>query len=478
MKKVLLEYAKKYLSGNPIPFHTPGHKGRGDVFDLGIYDLAKVDIPDNEGEFPRFIEKSEMLATGLYDTVRTFYLVNGATVGVRASFLATVKPEDRVIVGRNLHQSAVSALIETGAVPFYVPVEIDDRGIPLNVNKEKLEEAVKKNPNSTAVFITSPSYHGICADILGLTNIAKKHNKILIVDESWGAHLPFGNDLPPSAIKAGADLVIHGAHKTLPASTSCALLHLNSKRIRSGKVAQALNLSRTTSPNMLLYLFLENALEIMDRRGGQIIKSGIENARKAADVFPANRDRKDCLSILRDMPSQFEIDPLKLLLLIKYPTLDINGYRVKKELVGMGITPEFADVFSLLFLMSGFEKPAWVEKLVGALKKIKNFYNLKIQKGITGFSNIVQSVMIPCQALTPREAFFAPGEMLPLKKSAGRITRSLVVPYPPGIPVLIPGEVISPELIECLEQLISLGGKVRGIFTAKNTTFIEVVSSK
>ncbi len=454
----LWTYTKEYLKDNFIPFHTPGHKGW-----IGISEIlsASFDIPDDVCGFPSYKEKSEKLSSLIYGVKDTYYIVNGSTSAVQSSLFSVLKPEDKVLMGRNIHISALSALIKIGAIPLFIPIKYTSEGFPLNVSIEEVNKAIKEK-DIDCVFITSPSYYGVGCDVLEISKLTSQKGIPLIIDEAWGSHFPFCKSLPPSSIYRGADLVIHGAHKTLPSITGTSLLHRCSDIIPSSKIKESLSLIETTSPNMMMYLSLEKSIFYMAKMGESILHKAIQKAQKL----------KDEISFLPfepfDKVTGFFTDPLKIVLKRKG---NITGYQLASWLIDeYKIVPEMADIDTIIFIITGFEEENAIDRLTQALKEI-------LKKDTK--EKIKVSPYIPIRdfaplSITPRQAFYSENKWLPLKNSIGEISASFVIPYPPGIPTLIPGEKITREIVEYHLQVAKSGGILRGTTINNDDIFGKV----
>jgi len=465
------DYLLGYFRRNPASFHTPGHKGSPPaLLDFSSNPLV-LDVPDDVCGFPGAREESQAMAAYIYGTRRTYYLVNGSTAGVKAMFLACLCPGDKVLIGRNLHMSVVSALVETGVHPVFVPVAFDGEGIPLNVTPAAVEKAASEHPDARALFVTSPSYFGVCADLPALGEIARRYGMFFLVDEAWGAHFPFGRSFPPSSLQAGADMAVHGAHKTLPVLTGAALLHVAPGRVDPARVETALSMVETSSPNVLFYLSLEAAISRMHREGASILHRA---AQRAAGAARAAGEMGCAFGAGLDGRGDFQADPLKVLLRTRPHVTGVSGYRAAAELThGHGVVPEMADLSTVLFIFTGFESEEDCDRLHTGLSGLSRL--CKEAAGQEGRSS-ASFPLPPGAPLTPRDAFFSRGEAVSLKTSPGRTARSAVVPYPPGIPVLLPGEEITRESVEYLERVMEKGGVVRGLQLSGDEPLMDAVA--
>jgi arginine decarboxylase len=476
MKLPLLKAACHHTGKDFLPLHTPGHKGKWKLPHLDTIELlAGADIADDIGNFPDALNASEEAAAEIYGTLRTFYLVNGSTAGVQAMFLSAAKPGEKVIAGRNLHVSAISALVMTGAVPVYVPLALDNDGINLNVLPEDVIATVEKNPDAQAVFLTSPSYFCVCTKLSQIASACHQRNIPLLVDEAWGGHFPFSRNFPRSALETGADLAVHGVHKTMPSLTGTALLHVNSDRIDELLVSSSLRMVETTSPNVLMYLSIEYAIQLMKTRGVEILDKACTAAEKVTRImeektvfkhgFPKEKNRYH---------DAFSFDPIKLMVRTAYQETGITGYDVGRFISEKHkVYAEMTDLETILFLFTGFEDDKAEERLARALIDASD--TLCRVKRKAKKIPLLSELEKPAISLIPRDAFFAPGELVSLSAAPGRVLQTAVVPYPPGIPLLMPGETATGNLIDYIREILDSGGNVRGIIQADDDVLIRVV---
>jgi arginine decarboxylase len=477
MELHLINSACGYAGSRFFPFHTPGHKGKWFLPCLdSVESMARADIADDIGDFPAALERSEEAASRVYGTLRTFYLVNGSTAGIQAMLLSVLKPGDKVVMGRNLHVSAISALVMTGALPVYVPLVFDDDGIPLNVLPEDVGSVIEANPDSRGVFLTSPSYFCVCTRMSGIAEASHRYGIPLLIDEAWGGHFPFGSGFPRSSLETGADIAVHGVHKTMSSLTGTALLHVNSDRVEELSVASSLRMVETTSPNILFYMSLEYAIHKMKEEGGKILEGAVLSVKKVSKYlnensafetgFPEEKNR------YRDF---FSFDPIKLLVRTAFHETGITGYDVAGFLSEKyRIYPEMADLQTILFLFTGFEDEGSDDYLAKAL--VDAFRELrKNRKRPIGRLPVMPGLQQPVMEMTPREAFFSQGELVPLSLIPGRTVQSAIVPYPPGIPLLMPGEKASPESMEYIRMVFESGGNVKGLVHSDDGVFAGVV---
>lgn len=532
MNRPLLSYLQSYLKANPSPFHTPGHKGKwGELFEIPGFDPFLADIADDIADITAKIRESENLASEIYGTRRSIYLVNGSTAGIHIMFIASLKPGDKIIVGRNMHRSAVFAMITTGAIPVYVQSRFNENGIPLNVTPDDIETAIIENPDCKAIYITSPTGLGIIADVEEISRICRKYDKLLLVDGAWEAHFPFHRDLPPSAIESGADMVVQSVHKTLPSLSGTSILHVCNDRVDINKVESAKRMVETTSPNLIYYLSIENAVTMMADKGKEIISRAIEranycregiretleilesNSRKTTakfdslkskshnydshDIIPhydshennphlqvGDRESQKNYNCFNSFPTNdFRTDPTKLILTVNREKTGISGMEIAERLKHThGVEAEMSSLDYVVFIFTGFETDRDVETLRNSIMCfIGDCFNdinpiKRPTDDITPMKLPLEA--IPSMKLSPRDAYFRDKEMIPLSKSPGRISVEIITPYPPGIPLLVPGEEITGDVADYIYKILNHDGNVRGLDVRDEGVFVWVVISQ
>lgn len=525
----LTHHLNTFITNNPAPFHTPGHKGRwGELFGSRFsgFEIFRTDIADDIDGIPVKIRESEDMAAQIFGTHRSLYLVSGSTGGIHTMFLSVMKPGDEVLMGRNMHRSAIEGAILAGVIPRYVSCRMTEEGIPLNVTPSDVEEALKVFPRCKGVYITSPSYFGVCADISAIGEICKREKKFLLVDEAWGGHFPFHPDFPDSAVHSGADMVVQSLHKTLPSLTGSSILHICSDKIDINAVESAKSLVETSSPNLLFYLSLENAINLMKENGKEIYGKAIENAdfsreemERIATGFPIKilDGRKIVLRNSQESitKSELAVDPLKVTLWVDDPGNGITGLEIARILEEKdGVCAEMAHLRAVQFLLTGFERDGDAERLVSSFGRVLEEITItgsrdpllptKIEQhkhargggpllpkadnahiiSSTGILPVIHNLVFTSHKkpanmnlmkMPPREAYFSRKEKIHLWQSEGSICGEIVTPYPPGIPLLIPGEEITGEIIEHLLETLEAGGCVKGLDYEGDEPAITVV---
>jgi arginine decarboxylase len=474
-------------------FYTPGHKrGQGiypQLADLLGESVFRADLPelpelDNLFAPEGVIAEAQELAAEAFGAEHTWFLVNGSTAGVMAAILATCGSGDKIILPRNVHQSAIAGLIISGAIPIFVNPEYDPvLDIAHSITPDAVAVALKQHPDAKAVMMVYPTYYGVCGDVKAIANLTHQYNIPLLVDEAHGAHFAFHRDLPPSALSAGADLTVQSIHKVLGAFTQAAMLHVQGSKVDINKVTRALQLLQSTSPSYLLLASLDAARQQMALHGQQLMAKTLLLAQQAR-----NRIREiPGLSVLEtehiqfnqqlNQPGLFTLDSTRLTVTVS--NLGISGFEADEILhQQLGVTAELPSLQHLTFIISLGNTPEDIEQLVQAFATLSKDYrheSLLLETSDSAVASGVYSLALLTEEIrgvariSPREAFFVPTETLPIEKIWDTcdelhpyISAELICPYPPGIPVLMPGEQITPAAIEYLQQIIKLGGSITG----------------
>jgi len=465
-KAPLLETLKILSANNHAPFYAPGHKrGQGisatlkNLLGASVFlaDLPELPELDNLFQPNGVIKEAEDLAAEAFGADQTWFLINGSTAGIIASILAVCQPGEKIILPRNIHQSVISGLILSGAVPVYIqPPYNPDWDIVLGITPASVEATLQKYPEAKAVFLVYPTYQGVCADIRAIAQITHQYNIPLIVDEAHAPHFTFHPDLPMSALEAGADLAVQSIHKVLGAMTQASMLHIQGDRIAPQRISQALQMLQSTSPSYLLLASLDAARQQMFLEGEALLTKTLQLADQA-------RNSISQIPGLSVFPSD---DPTRLT--VKVSDLGISGYEADEIFnEQLGVVAELPSLQNLTFIISIGNTDDDINKLIQAFQvlaeqaKNRNIATpAKNSQQILDITNLVNQMTIP--AMTPREAFFSQSVTVPIKESVGKISADLICPYPPGIPCLIPGEKITQSAIDYLQAVLELGGTITG----------------
>lgn len=449
----ILHAILSHLKHSPTAFHVPGHKmGRGLPGDLGAWlgaagrlDLTEIPGLDDLHAPEGAIREAQQLAAEAFGAEETFFLINGSTAGNLAMVMTVCQPDDTILVPRNLHKSVIHGLVLAQARPvFYSPEVNEVFGIAGRVTPEEIERAVLENPQAKAVLITSPTYHGIASDLQAIAAIAHNAGMMLLVDEAHGAHFAFHEELPRTAMASGADMAVQSTHKLLGALTQASMLHVQGPRVDRVRLRKRLQLVQSTSPSYLLMASLDAARWQMETEGQASLEKAI---RAAAD----GAQRLKEIAGLQLLPAD---DLLKWT--IGVTELGLTGtdaYRILQEEHKM--TLELSDPYNVLAVLTYADGPRQVDRLVTALSKLAPGAERLAVPPYT--APPVGRAAIPLHA-----AFDLPSVTVPLREAAGKVAAEMVIPYPPGIPLVLPGEELTADMIEYIEQLRRSGVRFSG----------------
>lgn len=459
----IYEALEKFRRRRVVPFDVPGHKkGRGnpELLDflgekcVGI-DVNSMKPLDNLCHPVSVILEAETLAAEAFGAEHAFFMVGGTTSSVQSMILSFCKANDKIILPRNVHKSVINALVLCGAVPVYVNPEVDSRiGIALGMNLTQLEKAIIENPDAVAVFVNNPTYYGICSDLASIVKLAHANGMRVLADEAHGTHFYFGKGLPVSAMAAGADVAAVSMHKSGGSLTQSSLL-LTSNGVNAGYVGQIINLTQTTSASYLLMSSLDISRRNLALRGEASFAKVTEMAEYARSEINQIGGYYAYGPELCNGQSVFAFDVTKLSVYTRDIGLaGIEVYDLLRDEYDIQI--EFGDIGNILAYISIGDRIQDIERLVGALADIKRLY-------ARGRESVLSSEYIaPKVVATPQEAFYAKKESLPLSLTVGRICSEFVMAYPPGIPILAPGELITKDIIDYINYSKEKGCSMQG----------------
>ncbi|MDM8312593.1 arginine decarboxylase [Clostridium cadaveris] len=463
----LFDALMEYVNRETIPFHVPGHKkgiGIDEEFKkfMGLnpfkIDVTVFKLVDSLHHPTGPIKKAQELAADAYGSDAAFFSIHGTSGAIQAMIMSVVNEGDTIIIPRNVHKSVTAGIILSGAKPVYMQPELDKKlGIAHGVTPDTVRNTLKEHPEAKAVLIINPTYYGVATDIKSIADIVHSHNIPLIVDEAHGPHLGFNQNLPISAMEAGADICAQSTHKIIGALTQCSLLQVKSKYIDINRVHQILSLLQTTSPSYILMASLDCARRQIALNGTELLDKAIELSnyvRKEINKIPGFYCFGD--EIL-NTPGVFALDPTKITITCR--DLGITGYDLDMILSNKyHIQMELSDLYSVLAVGSFGDTKDAMDKLLNALKEISDEF-LGKSDSKPDFLDIPN---IPELKLIPRAAFNSDKISLPLKESINHISSEFLMAYPPGIPVLCPGEIITKEIIDYVEDLKRVGLYVQG----------------
>lgn len=459
----IIEALEDMKAARLVPFDVPGHKrGRADknlTKFLGekamSIDVNSMKPLDNLCHPISVIKEAEELAAAAFKAKGAFFMVGGTTSSVQAMIFVVTKRGDKIIVPRNVHRSVINAMILCGAIPVYVNPQIEQNlGIPLGMNLDDVEQTILANLDAKALFINNPTYHGICSNLKAVVELCHKHNIKVIVDEAHGTHFSFSDKLPLSAMEAGADLAAVSMHKSGGSLTQSSFL-LVGENMNVDYVRQIINLTQTTSGSYLLMASLDMARRNMALNGKAIFDEVLDMVDYAREEINQIGGYNAFDGELINGESVYAFDTTKLCV----NTLDmgltgIEVYDILRD--EYDIQVEFGDLGNILAYVSVGDRKSDIERLIGALSEIKRRYQ-KPRSTIMQYKYIMPEVV-----LSPQEAFYANKESVKLKDAENRICGEFVMCYPPGIPILAPGEFITGEIIEYIEYCKEKGCNLTG----------------
>lgn len=459
----IYEALQRFRDMRVVPFDVPGHKrGRGNP-ELAAFlgkSCVSVDVNsmkplDNLCHPVSVIGEAEELAAEAFGANHAFLMVGGTTSAVQSMVLTICKRGDKIILPRNVHKSVINALVLCGAIPVYVNPEVDQRiGISLGMQRLQVERAIVANPDAVAVLVNNPTYYGICSDLRAIVSMAHKVGMKCLVDEAHGTHFYFGNGLPVSAMAAGADMAAVSMHKSGGSLTQSSFL-LTGPAIHAGYVRQIINLTQTTSGSYLLMSSLDISRRHLALHGPELFHKVVDMASYARQEINTIGGYYAFGRELMNGDSVFDFDNTKLSIHTRDIGLaGIEVYDILRDEYDIQI--EFGDIGNILAYLSMGDRMQELERLVSALAEIRRHY----QKDPAGM--LTQEYVEPEVVASPQDAFYAEKESLPLEKSIGKICSEFVMCYPPGIPILAPGERITPVILEHIQYAKEKGCSMTG----------------
>ena len=446
-----------------VPFDVPGHKrGRGnpELVELLGEKCVGIDVNsmkplDNLGHPISIIRDAEELAAEAFGAAHAFLMIGGTTSSVQTMILSTCKAGDKIILPRNVHKSAINALVLCGAIPIYIEMSVHPKiGIALGLENDRVVQAIKNHPDAKAILINNPTYYGICSDLKGLTEMAHAAGMKVLVDEAHGAHLHFTDKLPLSAMDAGADMSAVSMHKSGGSLTQSSLL-LVGDQMNPEYVRQIINLTQSTSASYLLMASLDVSRRNLALRGKESFEKVIELSEYArreinaiGGYYAYSKELVDCVSVC-----DFDVTKLS----VYTQGIGLTGIEVYDLLRDeYDIQIEFGDIGNTLAYISIGDRIQDIERLVGALADIKRLYSRDGKDLIAG--EYIQPELV----LSPQEAFYSERRSLTLDESVGQVCGEFVMCYPPGIPILAPGERITREIVDYIQFAKERGCSLQG----------------
>ncbi len=476
----LIDALRQYVKQGVMAFHTPGHK-QGKGIDVSFADfitplgfkaeVSLMDELDDLFEPHTYIKKAQDLAARLYGADASFFMVNGTTGAIHIMLLAALNPGDQIILPRNVHRSVLGGLILGGLEPIFIePVFNEQLGIEMALEIEQVEEAIKKAPRAKALLLVYPTYYGIACDIAAIAKLVHEKGMLLLVDNAHGPHLSFSEQLPVDALSAGADMVAQSTHKILTSLTQTSMLHVKGKRIDLERVKQVNAILQSTSPNYLLLASLDAARAQMEENGAALMKNAINLAQSIRQKLNEIEGIYCPGEELIKRRGCHALDCTKLIVNVR--SLGLSGYEVEAILRNeYNIAAELSDMYNVLFIISVADGKKQQSALVNA------FSAIAARAKRTALVEVLPLPALPQRVLLPRQAAFSPSENVLLSESEGRIAAETVTFYPPGIPLLYPGEVISASIISYIRRGQKAGAKITGPADA-TLKYIKVIAKE
>ena len=463
----VFEAVTKYADLRPAYFCVPGHRYENGVNtpfrafagdNIFKIDLTETMLTDDLHCPVSAIKEAQELAADLWGADRTFFLVNGSTCGNEAMILSAVRPGEKIMIAGNCHKSVYNALILSGADPVYImPETVRDWNIPGGISPAEAERMFRQYPDCRALLVTSPDYYGLISDIRSLSEICHRHNALLLVDEAHGPHCYFSEKLPEGAIECGADMCVQSLHKTAGALTQSSLLHVKSSLADIELLKRNLQIVQSSSPSYILMSSLDTARRDLALHGRDMIENALELACSARNRINAITGMLCAGRELEGTSSIFRIDETRLV--ISAAQLGLTGFRLKALLFDQyNIEVEMADSRNIVAIVTYANTRKDIDELTAALNDISQQY--------CGGKPLAENTVLPAQAvraMSPRDAFFAKKKVIPWEEAEGCISAEMIAPYPPGIPVIRPGEIFTHEILHYLKQIRSSGGYIHGL---------------
>lgn len=455
----LLSSLKKYSEMDISCFDVPGHVRSKGVSILNDYlgnevmnmDINSSPLMDNVSNPNGIIKKAQELLASSYNAHKSFFITNGTTQAIHVMILSMLSPGDKILLPRNVHKSVINGLIISGATPIFIQPEFDyDLGISLNISFESVYKAILDNKDIKCLFLLNPTYYGACAQLEKIIKLCKDNNIKVLVDEAHGSHFPFHNELPPSSIELGADMAAISIHKTGGALTQASALLINNT-IDDKKVLQTINMLQSTSASYLLMSSIDGARYNLDINGERQLSNALNLARYARNKL----NRIDGIKVyspqdLKSKGVEF-IDETKLCINVK--GLNLTGFEVYDMLYkNFSVQAELGDLYNVLSLISIGTTKKDVDRLIKSIEIIA-----KTKKRSTKIKAIEIRQIKTEIGINPREAFYAKKELVDIKDSLNMICGESIMAYPPGIPIISPGEIITYEIINYINLLKNSG---------------------
>ncbi|OBR64930.1 arginine decarboxylase [Paenibacillus oryzae] len=466
-KTPLFTALRHHAENNPVQFHIPGHKkGLGSDSEFRAFigdnalsiDLINIAPLDDLHQPTAVIAEAQALAADAFGSDYTYFSVQGTSGAIMTMIMTVCSPGDKIIVPRNIHKSIMAAIIFAGARPVFIsPARDSNLGIDHGITTRAVRRALERHPDAKAVLVINPTYYGICANLKEIVELVHSYDIPVLVDEAHGVLIHFHEKLPMSAMEAGADMAATSVHKLGGSMTQSSVLNIRKGRINPHRVQTIISMLTTTSTSYILLSSLDTSRRNLALHGHDIAEKAIALASSAREQIN-EIEGLYCFGkeILGD-EATFDYDPTKVTVHVRH--LGITGYETENWLrEHYNLEIELSDMYNILCLVTPGDNEESIAKLIEALKGLSEAFH----EGAEARELVVKIPEIPQLSLTPRDAFYAETEVVPFKESAGRIIAEFIYVYPPGIPILLPGEVISQKNIDYIVDHVEVGLPVKG----------------
>ncbi len=468
-----------YSRSGCYPYHMPGHKRSGQAGDMARYydiDITEIDGFDDLHHAEGILRDAMQFANELYGAEETFYLVNGSTCGILSSILAVTERGGELLIARNCHRSVYhAAIMRELTLRYCYPPLLAEYGICDGVPDKDIDRLLEKYPGCPAVVVTSPTYEGVISDIGAIAAVVHAHGKILIVDEAHGAHLGLDDSMPDGALAHGADLVIHSLHKTLPSMTQTALLHVQGERVDRGKLRAYLRMLQTSSPSYVMMASMDSCMRYVKAHGAE--RFAFMRRQYALFCQKTEACRYIRIGKMTDLSQKEHFltdwDIAKLVIFVRHPSFDGRKlYDMLRQ--EYRLQPEMAAGDHVVAIMSIMDEEEGWQRLADALVQIDDRIEREspcaVQPGQTAalqadgrMEGGTPETAKPVAVMGAADAFFSVYTEVPLAEAEGRTTADFVNLYPPGVPILVPGEIIDGGAVAQIKAYLRMGLCVQGV---------------
>ena len=468
----LLDAYLSYFESQRTPFTIPGHKQKASRLDAGLGAVVDSDTPlygglDEIKLTNQVLKKSEKQAAELWGADYARFSTGGSTHANQAMILALGKPGDTIAVSRTAHRSVLSALVLAGLEPLWLTPDIDDAtGVPIGISVAEFKKVLDRKP--IALLLTEPGYLGTLSDLSALISEAHTHSIPVIVDAAWGGHFGFHPALPRHCLQLGADALITSVHKALPGYSASALLLAQGKLLNLARIEQSFETTHTTSPAGAPLASIDAVRALLQNRGEGLLASLIASVAAFKAEVQANFDIPIFLNPTDFAPGRF--DPVKIVL--RANQLGASGVEIEKELGQAGIRVEMADRDTVVFLTTLSDTQEDLQRLKDVLIPILQ----KLQQAVRESATSLSWSVVPTRGISMRDAYFAETELVPAEQAIGRISADLIAPYPPGVAVVAPGEILTEQIISGLATTKAAGVRIAYATDASLSKYRVVLS--